>query len=245
MAESGGVVVRDGVFVVSVASFGESDVIVRCFGRDTGRFSGFARGARASRKRFPGLQAPALAQAAFKNRRGTDLKDLVELDIDTRLMNLGSDLRAWGFCGYVAELVERFLPELAPQPEFYDVVESTVAVLAARGARAVVLRAFELQLLSTLGVLPDLSGVDDDPGEPCVAYDAVRGHLLAHADSQSVPFSDHARQAAIFLLQGNAEDAVSLDVDEVVLRDVSRIFAGWLKRQNVNLRSLEVLRSLA
>ena len=237
-------VVRDRVVVVSVVSFGESDAVVRCFGRDTGRFSGFARGARASRKRFPGLQAPALATAAFKERRGSDLKDLVEVDIDTRLMNLGFDLRAFGFCGYVAELVERFVPEGAPQPELWDVVSATLAGIAGRGPRAVILRAFELQLLNTLGVLPDLSGVDGDPGADCVAYDPVSCRLLAHADAQSVPFSDNARQAALFLLAGDAEAAASLDVDDLVLREVSRLFAHWLKRQNVHLKSLDVLRLL-
>ncbi len=244
----------DFVVVSGVASYGESDAIVRFFGRASGRLGGFARGARASRKRFPGLQAPALAKARFKVRRaggqdGVGLVDLVELDIDTRLMDLGSDLRTFGFCGYVAELIERFIPEGAPQPELYDVVEQTLACLAKHGASAAVLRAFELQLLSCLGVLPDLSAVVDDAGRgdglPCVAYDPVRGHLLSHGDAQSLPFSDNARQAALFLLQGSAHDALTLSIDDDVLRQVSRLFGSWLKRQSVRLRSLEVLRALA
>lgn len=239
---------RDVVVVSGVHPYGESDAVVRCFARERGRMGGFARGARASRKRFPGLQAPALATATFKVRRGNDgfgLVDLVDIDVDTRLMDLGSDLRAFGFCGYVAELIERFLPEGAPQPELFDVVEDTLTTLAKHGARAAVLRAFELQLLNCLGVLPDLSGVVDDPGAPCVAYDPVRGHLLAHGDAESLGFSDDARQAALFLLSGNAGAAVTLSIDDVVLREVSRLFAAWLRRQSVRLKSIEVLRAMA
>ncbi len=237
-------VVSDDVVVTGVVAYGEADVIVRCFSRSHGRISCFARGARASRKRFPGLQAPSFARATFAERRGSDLKDLKELDVDTRLMDVGSNLRVFGFCGYTCELLERFIPEGAPQPELFVMVDDTLSTLAKHGARAPVLRAFELQLLNTLGVLPDLSSVVDDPGLPCTAYDPVSGHLLAHGDTGALPFSDHARQAALFLLQGGAREAAALDVDDEVLREVAKLFSSWLKRQNVTLKSLEVLRAL-
>ncbi|MDP2344827.1 MAG: DNA repair protein RecO [Deltaproteobacteria bacterium] len=237
-------IMSDDVVIAGVVSFGDSDVVVRCFARDAGRVSAFARGARASRKRFPGLQAPAFGRATWKSRAGSDMLQLVELDVDTRLMDLGSDLRAFGFCGYVAELIERFVPEGAPQPELFDVVTDTMSTIAQHGARAVVLRAFELQLLNVLGVLPDLGDVVDDPGAPCVAYDPVRGHLLARPGPQTLDFADDARQAALFLLQGDARSVLTLSVDDEVLRQVSRLFSSWLRRQNVRLRSLEVLRSI-
>ena len=242
-----GEVHSDDIVIVGVVSFGDNDAIVRCFARNAGRVSAFARGARSSRKRFPGLQAPAFAKATWKSRAGSELMLLTELDIDTRLMNLGQDLRAFGFCGYVAELVERFVPQGAPQPELFDILTATMGALALHGPRAVVLRAFELHLLNVLGVLPDLSlsGVVDDPGGACTAYDPGRGVLLAHPTAQSVDFSDDARQAAGFLLQGDAVAAVSLSVDDEVLRQVSRLFSSWLRRQNVKLRSLAVLRALA
>jgi hypothetical protein len=59
-----------------------------------------------------------------------------------------------------------------------------------------------------------------------------------------VPFSDDARQAAMFLLGSDADDAVALPVDDAVLREASQLFAHWLRRQGVALRSLEVLRAL-
>ena len=245
MSEGHGELRSDDVVIAGVVSFGDSDAVVRCFARDAGRVSAFARGARASRKRFPGLQAPAFARATWKSRAGSDLLQLAELDVDTRLMELGSNLRAFGFCGYVCELIERFIPEGAPQPELFDVVTDTMTALAQRGPQAVVLRAFELQLLNVLGVLPDLSGVADDDGAPCVAYDPVRGHLLARSGPQTVDFSDDARQAALFLLGGDATQALSLSVDDDVLRQVSRLFSSWLRRQHVKLRSLEVLRALS
>lgn len=233
----------DDVVVGGVFPYGEADVVVRLLGRARGRCSAFARGARASKRRFPGLMAPALGRAIVKRRRG-DMLELVELDVDSRLMALASDLRAWGFAGYVVELVERFVPEGAPVPDFFTVVEDTLLGLARHGGRAAILRAFELRLLAELGVLPDLGDASDDPGLPVSAYDPQRGHLLAHQAPGAVPFSDDARQAALFLLGSGADDAVALPVDDVVLREVSQLFAHWLRRQGVALRSLEVLRAL-
>lgn len=234
----------DDVVVAAIVPYGESDAIVRCFGREHGRFASFARGARSSKRRYPGLMAPALGKAILKPRRGTDMLDLQELDVDARLMSVATNLRAWGFAGYVIELIERFVPDGAPLPELFDVVVDTLIGLGRHGPRAAILRAFELRLLAELGVLPDLSDVTDDPGLPCVAYDPGRGHLLAHPASGSVIFSDAARQACLFLLDSSADDAVDLHVDDDILREVSRIFAGWLRRQHVSLRSLEVLRQL-
>jgi recombinational DNA repair protein (RecF pathway) len=240
------IAVVDDVIVCSVVAFGDSDAVVRCFARDAGRTSAFARGARASKRRFPGLTAPALGRATWRPRRGSDMLDLAELDVDTRLLGLGSDLRGWAFAGYVVELVERVLPEGAPQPEFFDVVVRTLVSLARpQGTKAKALRAFELELLATLGVLPDLSDVVDDPGEACVAYDPVAGHLLAHGAPGALAFSEDARRAAIALLDvGGANDGEGDDVDEALLREVAVLFSSWLRRQAIELRSLDVLRAV-
>lgn len=231
------------VVVCGVIPYGEADCVVRLLTSARGRVSAFARGARASRRRFPGLMAPALGRAMLAPRRG-DMLDLRELDVDSQLMALATDLRAWGFAGYVVELAERFIPEGAPLPDFFAVVKDTLRGLARHGGKAAILRAFELRLLDELGVLPDLSDAVDDPGLPVVAYDPARGHLLAHEQGGAIPFSDDARQAALFLLQSDADAAVTLHVDDAVLREASLLFGHWLRRQGVTLRSLEVLRQL-
>ncbi len=187
--------------------------------------------------------APALGSAMLAARRG-DMLDLKELDIDNRLMNLATELRAWGFAGYVIELVERFVPDGAPLPELFASIEDTLVALAKHGAKPAVLRAFELRLLDELGVLPDLSEAADSPGDDVTAYDVGRGALLSVATPSSVPFTEEARQTAIFLLQGDAEDAIALPVDVDVLKVCSRLFSQWLQRQRVSLRSLEVLKQL-
>jgi len=235
--------VVDDVIVCGLVPFGDHDAVVRCFGRDAGRVGAFARGARVSRRRFPGLTAPALGRASWRPRPGSDLWELCELDMDTRLAGLGADLRGWAFAGYVVELVERCLPEGAPQPEFFAVVVDALTTLASpRAAHAQALRAFELHLLATLGVLPDLSAVVDEPGQPCVAYDPTSGHLLAHGAPGALAFSDDARRTAWALLDGSGRASAPIDEDR--LREVAVLFSSWLRRQGMTLRALDVLRSV-
>lgn len=206
---------RDDVVVTGLVAYGDSDVVVRFFGREHGRVGAFARKARASRKRFPGLSAPCTGKARFKPSR-TDLFELIELDVDPRVLSLAQDLRALGHASYICELVERFLPEGEPAAEVFALVDGALASICAAGASARLLRALELKLLLHTGYLPDLS-VD-------------------------VPELDaEARRAAITLMS-DRDDVI----DDAVLRRVSRLFAAHLRRQGgAPLKSVQFLQSLA
>lgn len=213
---------HEDVLVTAVVSYGEADCVVRLFGRERGRVGAFARQARASRRRFPGLSAPALGRAALKERHGADLLELKELDVDPALLALAGDLRAFGHASYVAELVERLLPEAEPAPEIFELVDEGLRSIARAGPSARLLRALELKLLLLLGYLPDL-------------FDA---------DALGVELPDEARRAAIALVQADGLGALP-PVDEALLRPVSRIFAGHLRRQGgAPLKSVQFLASL-
>jgi recombinational DNA repair protein (RecF pathway) len=216
---------HDDVLVTAVVPYGDDDLVVRLFGRARGRVGAFARKARASRRRFPGLSAPSLGRAAVQERHGSELLELKELDVDPALLALASDLRGFGHAAYVAELVERLLPEAEPAPEVFDLVSDALLSIARSGPSARLLRALELKLLLFLGYLPDLFDAD--------AVHVEGGGLL-----------DDARLAALALVQ--APDLGHLpNVDDELLRPVSRIFASHLRRQGgPPLKSVQFLASL-
>lgn len=217
-----GPVEHDDVIVTSVMPYGESDLVVRLITRTRGRVGAFARHARASRRRFPGLSAPALGRALFEERHGAELLHLQELDVEPALLALAHDLRGWGHAAYVVELVERLTPPAEPAPELFHLVRAALMTLASGGPSPVLLRAVELKLLRELGYLPD----------------------LADADGGALELSEEARRMATALLL--AEDLAALpSVEHDVLRQVARIFAAHL-RQHVSgpLRSVQFLASL-
>lgn len=213
---------HDDVLVTAVVPYGDADCVVRMFCRERGRVGAFARKARASRRRFPGLAAPSLGRASLRERHGADLLELTELDVDPVLLPLAADLRALGHASYVAELVERLLPEVEPAAEIFALVDEALRHIARNGPSARLLRALELKLLLLLGYLPDL-------------FDA---------DALGVEMPEDARRAAIALVQSEGLAALP-DVDNALLRPVGRIFAGHLRRQGVGpLKSVQFLASL-
>jgi len=214
---------RDDAIVTAVVVYGESDLVVRLFARTRGRVGAFARKARASRKRFPGLAAPARGSASLAERgNGAELLELKEMDIDPAVLGLARDLRALGHASYLCELVERMLPEHEPAPEVFAFVDEALDRIARVGPSAALLRAVELKLLLHTGYLPD----------------------LADSEAPHEGLADDARAAAQRLV--DAELGALPDVDEPTLRAVSRVFAAHLRRQGgPPLKSVQFLASLA
>jgi DNA repair protein RecO (recombination protein O) len=235
-------VTESDALVCAVVSYGDDDAVVRLFSRSLGRVGAFARKARASRKRFPGLMAPALGRARTRPRRNGDLLELVDLDLEPALLGLANDPRALGYAAYVVELLEKLVPEAEPAEPLFDDAAQAMRAVCARGAVPTVLRALELKLLLHLGYLPDLH-VTDAPGEPCEAYDPVAGRLVHRPTAGSVPFSDGAMLAARALLAADL-DALPV-VEDGLLRTTSRIFASHLRRHTkAPLQSVAFLHSL-
>lgn len=207
----------DDVIVTGLVAYGDSDLVVRFFSRSHGRLGAFARRARASRKRFPGLSAPSAGRARFKESR-TELHELLELDVHPRVMGLALDLRALGHASYLCELVERLLPEAEAAPEVFALVDTAFSAICTTGPSALLLRALELKLLLHTGYLPDLTVEDDllSPQARAVAHGLVTADLLAYPD-----------------------------VAEPLLREVSRVFSAHLRRQGgPPLKSVQFLQAL-
>lgn len=207
----------DDVIVTGLVAYGDSDVIVRLFSRSRGRLAAFARKARASRRRFPLLSAPATGRARYQESR-TQLYELLELDPHPRILALAADLRALGHASYLCELVERLLLEEDPAPEVFALIDIGFGAICDSGPSARLLRAVELKLLLHTGYLPDLS--QDDGVLSPEGRAAARALVLA--ELPALPM-----------------------VAEPLLREVSRVFASHLRRLGgPPLKSVEFLRSL-
>ena len=176
----------DDVVVTAVIADGDSDAVVRLLSRSRGRVGAFARRARASRKRFPGLGAPSLGVAGLKERHAADLMELTEIDIDPKILGLANDLRALAHASYLCELVERFLPEHEPAPEIFAMIDGAIRMISTAPS-AVLLRAVELKMLLFMGYLPDLHETDLPP----VAQ------TLVHADLHALPAVDEDTLRAV------------------------------------------------
>ena len=232
------------VVVTALVPYGDTDCVVRFLGQNKGRFSAFAKGAKRSKNRFAGMLQPlAHGTASLRPRRGDALWALEELDADASLLGLAQDPYGFGRASYLAELVERLLPEAVPEPRIFERLRLCLRLIAAQQGSPGLLRAFELQFLADTGYLPDLTSASDEPDKPPCALNRSTGELVAQASAGCTPFPEDARQIALELLYADL-DAVPFYSSER-LKPVGRLFALHLRRMGLtDLKSVAFLRTL-
>ena len=217
------------------------DCIVRLFTRKSGRIAAFFKKGLLAKKGNTSAQAPALANVGIIDSTFR-LSRLVALEILPTTLSLMATLRAFGYAAYLAELVEKFLPEGDPSPEIFLNVEETLSGIMQHGAKAFLLRSFELRLLDYSGYLPELPGLDDE--DKIVAFDPVGCKLLTTASDESIPFSASAVRIARTMLIAKI-GTVNYD-DSVELLMIGRIFQSRLRLMGFGpLKSVAFLRQIA
>jgi DNA repair protein RecO (recombination protein O) len=145
--------------VLRAVPYGEADRIVTLFGRDTGRLSALARGARKSQRRFSGgLGLCAVGTATLRERPGAELMTFERFDVIDSHTPLGMDVARMAHAAYAAELVGKLCAPRQPEVRVYDWLVAFLEHLEIGGASAERLRVFELGLLAGVGLAPVLDG---------------------------------------------------------------------------------------
>jgi len=234
--------------VLRAVNYGESDRIVTLFGRDTGRLSALARGARKSQRRFAGgLSLCALGTAAIRERAGAELVTLERFDVTESYPALGSDVARMAHAAYAAELVGKLCAPRQVEPAVFDWLTAFLRLLDGDGASAERLRVFEIGLLSGLGFGPVLDtcavcGGGNFAGRPAseiaFRWDPDRGGTVCTLCARGGrPVPTAVREALLRLSRTALGDAsaqalppdVNRDCREALLEIISHHVSGPLK----------------
>ena len=234
--------------VLRVVNYGEADRIVTLFGRDTGRLSALARGARKSQRRFAGgLGLCTLGTAAVRERAGAELATLERFDATESYAALGSDVARMAHAAYAAELVGKMCAPHQVETAVFDWLVAFLRLLDADGASAERLRVFEIGLLSGLGFGPVLDtcatcGGDSfggrAPAEIAFRWDPDRGGAVCTACARGGrPLQPAVRAALVRLSRTPLEEAtaqalpvdVNRDCREALLEIINHHVSGPLK----------------
>jgi DNA repair protein RecO (recombination protein O) len=147
---------RSQAVVVRKVAYGEADLVVTLLCRDLGKLSALARGARRSRRRFgAALELFTVSSVQLRAHRG-ELWTLSAAETAISFVHLARDVGALAHASYGTELVRELSAPEQPDPAVFDLLIDLYRALSGRGARADVLRAFELALLDAIGLAPAL-----------------------------------------------------------------------------------------
>lgn len=169
--------------VLRAVDYGESDRVVALLTRERGKVSAFARGARASRRRFGGALEPfTLVSAEVRERAGSDLLGLDSVTPLRAFGHIRGDLARIACAGYAAELARELVRDHEPHDGLFELLEGYLAALDAAPARPWELRGFELGALGAAGFLPRLDACarcgGPLPGDAAVSFDPPQGGAL-------------------------------------------------------------------
>lgn len=140
--------------VLGARRHGETSAVVELMTREHGRHLGLVRGGSGVRLK-PVLQTGNLVNATWRARLDEHLGYYVIEGLDLRAASYLSTAHALYGLNHLAALC-RLLPERDPHPPVFDLLEHTIAHLAAPLPAAVLVAHFELQLLAELGFGLDL-----------------------------------------------------------------------------------------
>jgi DNA repair protein RecO (recombination protein O) len=225
--------------VLRVVDYGESDRVVTLLSRERGKVSAFARGARASRRRFGGALEPfTLLVAEVRARSGSDLLGLESVAVERGFGGIRADLARIACAGYAAELTRELVRDHEPHEALFELLATYLGLLEAAPARPSALRAFELGALRAAGFMPRLDGCARCggalvPGPRGFRFDPSQGGLVCGgctlAASPGCPVVAPETAAALVRLQdGGLAAAEEGPLTPVAGREARDALAGFI-----------------
>ncbi|HEV2440538.1 MAG TPA: DNA repair protein RecO [bacterium] len=231
---------------------GEADRILTLFTREYGKLRVSARGVRKTTSRLAGRVQPYTA-GRFLLAKGRTLDVIAQAEIVHAFAGLGRDLLRSAYAAYVAELVDRFLPERDRHPDVFDAVLDALAVLDAAPEDEAEIYAlwFSLHLADSLGYRPEIgrcvacgralpSGVASGDAEERVprraatwAFTPAAGGALCPACAADEPSAVQVAPGVLatgaYLLRSTAEQARRLRVPERQRRELAGLVQAHLE----------------
>lgn len=145
--------------VLRTRVFGESDLIVVLLSRDYGKVGAIAKGARRSKRRFPGgvLAVFQHVRIRFARRPHSSLAFLHDCQLVRSHHELARDVFRFAWGSYLCELADVMIPERDPCPDVFDLLAETLEAMSSQEAPEPIAHHFVLGLLDRAGWGPDFS----------------------------------------------------------------------------------------
>lgn len=116
--------------VLRVVAYGEADAVVTYLTEDLGKIAALGRGARASKRRFPGaLESMHTQRITFDERPGAELAVLVESQIVRPRVRLASSLDRLEAAGQALRWIRAGSPPRIKEPSIWEELRSLLDAL--------------------------------------------------------------------------------------------------------------------
>lgn len=233
--------------------FEETDKLLVLYGREQGKFSAIAKGARRPQSRLVGATEP-LVYARMQLATGRNLDIITEATAKHTFAGLHVSAIKIEHALYVAELTEALVDERQPSQELFDLLLSSLYLLESRPHEETSVRRFEMQALDLAGYTPELRRCvvcqAIRPASRPAAYSPPHGGIICSRCSQDLqellPGPAQALEGMRTLLTLPAHEIGQFLLDEEDMRGMRRIIAAHVRYHlERDLKSGSVIGKLA
>tara|TARA_B100000945_G_scaffold75862_1_gene58482 strand:- start:20896 stop:21660 length:765 start_codon:yes stop_codon:yes gene_type:complete len=191
--------------VLKVFDFGEADRIFTLLTPDNGIIRAVAKGVRKPKSRMGG-HIDVLSKVNIYISLGENLSNISQAEIINNYSILKKDLSLISISFYILELCEKFSVENDPNNDIYYHLSYTLDILQENLQNPLLIRWFEINLLTVSGFLPELyncliSGEELDEGDHL--FSSVNGGLVdkkyATSTDSYIPIDKNSIKALRYL----------------------------------------------
>jgi DNA repair protein RecO (recombination protein O) len=141
--------------IIRKTKLGEADSILTLYTPRMGKIQGFAKSLRKPKSRMAG-HLELLTHSNVSLARGRNLDTIIGAQTITSFLDLKTDLDRGSRALYVIELINQFNAERVENYPLFRLLRETLDRLSFASNQELVLRAFELHMLDSLGYRPQL-----------------------------------------------------------------------------------------
>jgi DNA repair protein RecO (recombination protein O) len=141
--------------VIKKTKLGEADRVLTLYTPDLGKIQAVAKGVRRPRSKLAG-HLELLTYSLVSLARGRNIDTIIGSQTINSFMPLKNDLNLIAYALYATELVNQFTPDNIENRPLFHLLLKTMERLCQSGDGDLILRYFELQLLSEVGYRPQL-----------------------------------------------------------------------------------------
>jgi len=143
---------KDEAVVLSARPWRETSLIISFFGREGGRFSCVAKGARRHKGGLGNAAEPlSVVRVVYSAKEGRGLQTLTAATLVAPNQSLREDAVRFACGSWLCELVMQLVPEDVPAPEIFALLRGGLEALSRTRSPLVVVRWFQIRLLDELG----------------------------------------------------------------------------------------------
>ncbi len=176
-------------FVLRSHPFRSSSLVVTFFSREFGKLKGVAKGVRKEALANPSSYEPfTLVEIVFYEKLRSDLHLISEVSILESFEGLRSNLESLAVAYYLAELVDQLTEPQDPHEKIFKLLDFAFRNLSTLDPQFIT-RFFEIQLLSEIGLLPNLEGCLScgEPSAEKFYFSARQGGLFCPSCRKKAP----------------------------------------------------------